>query len=305
MPGARGDLGGAAGVRRADRGRAARRAAGPADRVRGPHPRRRPREHARDRLPDGDSAETGTAEDGTSDAGTAGDGTSGDGTAGDGGTTDGDPATSTGSPGSAGDGTSASTGPAEPTDGGADASEPSSEPTSDPAAGSTAEAGTTAPASPRAERAGRTTKDRGSGRTDCARGSCRGRRCPASAVRGRSSRPPTSRSSGTCSGAPTRRPPTTSSVTSCWCCGGGSTTCRPTPPSPWAYGVARGCLANNRRSAVRQERVVLRLARGNAVPGTPEPDERARRGAARPPGGRPRAAAALGLGAAAHRARSP
>jgi RNA polymerase sigma-70 factor, ECF subfamily len=30
---------------------------------------------------------------------------------------------------------------------------------------------------------------------------------------------------------------------------------------PWTYGVARGCLANSRRSAVRQERVVLRLAR--------------------------------------------
>lgn len=29
---------------------------------------------------------------------------------------------------------------------------------------------------------------------------------------------------------------------------------------PWTYGVARGCLANVRRSAVRQERVVQRLA---------------------------------------------
>ena len=40
---------------------------------------------------------------------------------------------------------------------------------------------------------------------------------------------------------------------------------------PWAYGVARGCLANSRRSAVRQERVVARLARahrpGDDVPG--------------------------------------
>jgi RNA polymerase sigma-70 factor, ECF subfamily len=35
----------------------------------------------------------------------------------------------------------------------------------------------------------------------------------------------------------------------------------PEAPLPWAYGVARGCLANNRRSAVRQERVALRLAR--------------------------------------------
>ena len=34
----------------------------------------------------------------------------------------------------------------------------------------------------------------------------------------------------------------------------------PSAPLPWAYGVARGCLANNRRSAARQERVALRLA---------------------------------------------
>jgi RNA polymerase sigma-70 factor, ECF subfamily len=40
----------------------------------------------------------------------------------------------------------------------------------------------------------------------------------------------------------------------------------------WAYGVARGCLTNNRRSAVRQERVVLRLAR-ERTPGESEPDE--------------------------------
>ena len=31
-------------------------------------------------------------------------------------------------------------------------------------------------------------------------------------------------------------------------------------PLPYAYGVARGCLANSRRSAVRQDRVVQRLA---------------------------------------------
>jgi len=31
-------------------------------------------------------------------------------------------------------------------------------------------------------------------------------------------------------------------------------------PLPYAYGVARGCLANSRRSAARQERVVARLA---------------------------------------------
>ena len=29
---------------------------------------------------------------------------------------------------------------------------------------------------------------------------------------------------------------------------------------PWAYGVARGCLANARRTAARQERLVLRMA---------------------------------------------
>jgi len=31
-------------------------------------------------------------------------------------------------------------------------------------------------------------------------------------------------------------------------------------PLPWTYGVARGCLANSRRSAARQERLVHRLA---------------------------------------------
>jgi RNA polymerase sigma-70 factor, ECF subfamily len=31
-------------------------------------------------------------------------------------------------------------------------------------------------------------------------------------------------------------------------------------PLPWVYGVARGCLANHRRSAARQERLVHRLA---------------------------------------------
>jgi RNA polymerase sigma-70 factor, ECF subfamily len=38
-------------------------------------------------------------------------------------------------------------------------------------------------------------------------------------------------------------------------------------PLAYAYGVARGCLANNRRSAVRQDRVVARLAR------EPRPDD--------------------------------
>jgi RNA polymerase sigma-70 factor, ECF subfamily len=35
---------------------------------------------------------------------------------------------------------------------------------------------------------------------------------------------------------------------------------------PWVYGVARGCLANARRSAARQQRLVLRLAREPAQP---------------------------------------
>ena len=38
-------------------------------------------------------------------------------------------------------------------------------------------------------------------------------------------------------------------------------------PMAYAYGVARGCLANNRRSAARQDRVVARLAR------EPRPDD--------------------------------
>jgi RNA polymerase sigma-70 factor (ECF subfamily) len=35
----------------------------------------------------------------------------------------------------------------------------------------------------------------------------------------------------------------------------------PDNPLPWVYGVARGCLANHRRGAARQERLVHRLAR--------------------------------------------
>jgi RNA polymerase sigma-70 factor (ECF subfamily) len=42
-------------------------------------------------------------------------------------------------------------------------------------------------------------------------------------------------------------------------------------PLPWTYGVARGCLANSRRSAARQERVALRLARTHR-PGEPVDD---------------------------------
>ena len=38
-------------------------------------------------------------------------------------------------------------------------------------------------------------------------------------------------------------------------------------PLAYAYGVARGCLANSRRSAIRQDRVVARLAR------EPRPDD--------------------------------
>jgi RNA polymerase sigma-70 factor (ECF subfamily) len=48
---------------------------------------------------------------------------------------------------------------------------------------------------------------------------------------------------------------------------------------PYAYGVARGCLANSRRGAARQERLVARLADGHAgtsalgVPGAADPDD--------------------------------
>ena len=43
-------------------------------------------------------------------------------------------------------------------------------------------------------------------------------------------------------------------------------------PLPWAYGVARGCLANARRSAARQERLVERIARER--PAEPDDDDR-------------------------------
>lgn len=48
---------------------------------------------------------------------------------------------------------------------------------------------------------------------------------------------------------------------------------------PYAYGVARGCLANSRRGAARQERLVLRLAERSAstsalgIPGAADPDD--------------------------------
>ena len=38
-------------------------------------------------------------------------------------------------------------------------------------------------------------------------------------------------------------------------------------PLPWAYGVARGCLGNARRSAARQERLVERIARERPAAG--------------------------------------
>jgi RNA polymerase sigma-70 factor, ECF subfamily len=44
-------------------------------------------------------------------------------------------------------------------------------------------------------------------------------------------------------------------------------------PLPWTYGVARGCLANSRRSALRQERVVVRLAREPRPGEDGEPDD--------------------------------
>jgi RNA polymerase sigma-70 factor, ECF subfamily len=43
-------------------------------------------------------------------------------------------------------------------------------------------------------------------------------------------------------------------------------------PLAWAYGVARDCLANSRRSAARQERVVLRLAHASRPGETGEDD---------------------------------
>ena len=43
-------------------------------------------------------------------------------------------------------------------------------------------------------------------------------------------------------------------------------------PLPYAYGVARGCLANDRRSAARQDRVVARLAQQRPDDGEPALD---------------------------------
>lgn len=43
-------------------------------------------------------------------------------------------------------------------------------------------------------------------------------------------------------------------------------------PLPWVYGVARGCLANARRSAARQERLVHRLAQVRADAGRDDGD---------------------------------
>jgi RNA polymerase sigma-70 factor (ECF subfamily) len=44
----------------------------------------------------------------------------------------------------------------------------------------------------------------------------------------------------------------------------------PESPLPWAYGVARGCLANHLRGAARQERLLHRLAQ---QPQHPEADD--------------------------------
>lgn len=44
-------------------------------------------------------------------------------------------------------------------------------------------------------------------------------------------------------------------------------------PLPYAYGVARGCLANDRRSAVRRERVVHRLAQHHRRAEEPDGDD--------------------------------
>jgi RNA polymerase sigma-70 factor (ECF subfamily) len=41
---------------------------------------------------------------------------------------------------------------------------------------------------------------------------------------------------------------------------------------PWAYGVARGCLANSRRGAARQERLVQRLAAARPDEPADDPD---------------------------------
>lgn len=54
----------------------------------------------------------------------------------------------------------------------------------------------------------------------------------------------------------------------------------PADPLPWAYGIARNCLANAERSRRRQRRLAARIAvvdpPGEATPGEAGPDERVR-----------------------------
>ena len=202
------------------------------------------------------------------------------------GTADGDPATSTGSPGSAGGGDgrvdrvgrahgrrrrSGSVGAGAATDVG-------------PRGGQHRRGRHDRPGEPAGlnATAGAAAKDRGSGRTDCATWDvCRARSPPGAGGSRRWSRTPTSRSSGTCSGAPTRRPPTTSSATSCWCCGGGSTTCPPTPP--WRGRTAWPAAAWRTTGAAPSVRSAWCCGwPGNAGPGEPGAGRGARRGDAAP-----------------------
>jgi RNA polymerase sigma-70 factor (ECF subfamily) len=44
-------------------------------------------------------------------------------------------------------------------------------------------------------------------------------------------------------------------------------------PLPWCYGVARRCLANQRRGDARRERLADRLRTGEAIPMTDDPQE--------------------------------
>ena len=55
----------------------------------------------------------------------------------------------------------------------------------------------------------------------------------------------------------------------------------PAEPLPWAYGVARNCLANAERAGRRQHRLLARMATleppAVAIPPEPEPDDRVAR----------------------------
>src|SRR3712207_3035191 len=48
----------------------------------------------------------------------------------------------------------------------------------------------------------------------------------------------------------------------------------PDPPLPWLYAVARKCLANRRRAAVRRAGLGARLRAGGAEPGGRDPADR-------------------------------